>query len=149
MFSVRKMDGLQKFESSFESNLRLLRKVKTDFIYSSKNLSIDSLEIAKPSTVKIKIFKVDFIIKFESYLSIKISVALAIIVFYQKFSYTFPRLVFITESSLCTTHAIKPQEAKWNKCSLKPGYYSAKASQSRCGQSKRAENTSMLIRQNT
>ena len=63
-------------------NLDLLKKVKTEFIYSNRKLSTESLDaIAKPITTEMKSFKPALIDKLESYVPIKLSLSLTIIVF--------------------------------------------------------------------
>ena len=56
--SVPNINELPKYESSTEANLDLLKKVKTEFIYSNRKLSTESLDdIAKPITTEMKSFK--------------------------------------------------------------------------------------------
>ena len=80
--SVPKINELPKYESSTEANLDLLKKVKTEFIYSNRKLSTESLDdIAKLITTEMKSFKPALIDKLESYVPIKLSFSLTIIVF--------------------------------------------------------------------
>ena len=80
--SVPNINELPKYESSTEANLDLLKKVKTEFIYSNRKLSTESLDdIAKPITTEMKSFKPALIDKLESYVPIKLSLSLTIIVF--------------------------------------------------------------------
>ena len=56
--SVPNINELPKHETSTEANLDLLKKVKTEFIYSNRKLSTESLdELAKPITTELKSFK--------------------------------------------------------------------------------------------
>ena len=51
-------DELTKYETRNEANLDLLKKVKTEFFYSNRKLSTESVDdIAKPITNKMKSFK--------------------------------------------------------------------------------------------
>ena len=53
--SVPNINDLPKYDSSTEANLDLLKKVKTEFIYSIRKLSTESLDaIAKPITTEMK-----------------------------------------------------------------------------------------------
>ena len=80
--SVPNINELPKYESSTEANLDLLKKVKTEFIYFNRKLSTESLDdIAKPITTEMKSFIPALIEKLESYVPIKISFSLIIIVF--------------------------------------------------------------------
>ena len=80
--SVPNINELPKHESSTEANLDLLKKVKTEFIYSNRKLSTESLDdIAKPITTEMKSFKPALIDKLESYVPIKLSLSLTVIVF--------------------------------------------------------------------
>ena len=80
--SVPSINELPKYGTSTEANLDLLKKVKTEFIYSNGKLSTESVdEIAKPTTTEIKSFKPASIDKLESYVPIKLSLSLPIIVF--------------------------------------------------------------------
>ena len=80
--SVPNINELPKYESSTEANLDLLKKVKTEFIYSNRKLSTESPDdIAKPITTEIRSFKPAIIDKLESYFPIKLSLSLTIIVF--------------------------------------------------------------------
>ena len=56
--SVPNIHELLKYDSPTEANLDLLKKVKTEFIYSNRKLSTESLDaIAKPITTEMKTFK--------------------------------------------------------------------------------------------
>ena len=80
--SVPNINELPKYESSTEANLDLLKKVKTEIIYSNRKLSTESLDdIAKPITTEMKSFKPALNDKLESYVPIKLSLSLTIIVF--------------------------------------------------------------------
>ena len=80
--SVPNINELPKFESSTEAKLDLLKNVKTEFIYSNRKLSTESHDdIAKPITTEMKSFKPALIDKLESYVPIKLSLSLTIIVF--------------------------------------------------------------------
>ena len=80
--SVPNINELPKYESSTEANLDLLQKVETEFIYSNRKLSTESLDdIAKPITTEMKSFKPALIDKLESYVPIKLSLSLTIIIF--------------------------------------------------------------------
>ena len=80
--SVPYINDLPKYDSSTEANLDLLKKVKTEFIYSNRKLSTESLDaIAKPITTEMKSFKPALIDKLESNVPIKLSLSLTIIVF--------------------------------------------------------------------
>ena len=80
--SVPNINELPTYESSTEANLDFLKKVKTEFIYSNRKLSTESLDaIAKPITTDMKSLKPALIDKFESYVPIKLSLSLTIIVF--------------------------------------------------------------------
>ena len=80
--SVPHINELPKYESSTEANLDLLKKVKTEFRYSNRKLSTESLDdIAKPITTEMKSFKPALIDKLEIYVPIKLSLSLTIIVF--------------------------------------------------------------------
>ena len=80
--SVPNIHELPKYDSPTEANLDLLKKVKTEFIYSNRKLSTESLDaIAKPITTEMKTFKPALIDKLESYVPIKLSLSLTIIVF--------------------------------------------------------------------
>ena len=80
--SITNINELPKYESSTEANLDLLKKVKTEFIYSNRKLSTESLDdIAKLITTEMKSFKPALIDKLESYVPIKLSLSLTIIVF--------------------------------------------------------------------
>ena len=77
--SVPNINELPKYETSTEANLDLLKKVKTEFIYSNQKLSTESLGgIAKPITTEMKSFKPALFDKL-----------------YWKFSLTYPLHVFI------------------------------------------------------
>ena len=79
--SVPNIDELPKYESSTEANLDLFKKVKT-ILFSNRKLSTDSLdEIAKPITIEMKSFKSALTGKLESYVPIKLSVSLTVIIF--------------------------------------------------------------------
>ena len=80
--SVPNIHELPKYDSPTEANLDLLKKVKKEFIYSNRKLSTESLDaIAKPITTEMKTFKPALIDKLESYVPIKLSLSLTIIVF--------------------------------------------------------------------
>ena len=80
--SVPHINELPKYESSTEANLDLLKKVKTEFSYSNRKLSTESLDdIAKPITTEMKSYKPALIDKLEIYVPIKLSLLLTIIVF--------------------------------------------------------------------
>ena len=80
--SVQNINDLPKYETSTDANPDLLKKIKTEFIYSNRKLSTESLDdIAKPITTEMKSFKPALICKFESYGPIKLSLSLTIIVF--------------------------------------------------------------------
>ena len=80
--SVPNIHELPKYDSPTEANLDLLKKVKTEFIYSNRKLSTESLDaIAKPITTEMKTFKPALIDELESYVPIKLSFSLTIIVF--------------------------------------------------------------------
>ena len=80
--SVPNINELPRYETSTDANLDLLKKVKTEFIYSNRKLSTESLDaIAKPITTELKSFKPALIDKLESYVPIKLSLSLTIIVF--------------------------------------------------------------------
>ena len=82
MYSVPNINELPKNETSTDANLDLLKKFKTEFIYSNQKLSTESLEdIAKPITIEMKSFKPALLDKLESYVPIKLSLSLTIIVF--------------------------------------------------------------------
>ena len=78
--SVPKIDELPRYETSPEANLDLLKKVKTEFIYSNQKISI-KYENAKPITTEMKSFKPALIDNLESYVPIKLSLSLTILVF--------------------------------------------------------------------
>ena len=80
--SVLNINQLPKYESSTEANLYLLKKVKTEFIYSNRKLSTESLDNkAQPITTELKSFKPALIDKLDSYVTIKLSLLLTIMVF--------------------------------------------------------------------
>ena len=80
--SVPNIHELPKYDSPTEANLDLLKKVKTEFIYSNRKLSTESLDaIAKPITTEMQTFKPALIDKLESYVPIELSLSLSIIVF--------------------------------------------------------------------
>ena len=80
--SVLNIIVLPKYETSTEANLDLLKKVKTEFIYSNWNLSTEPLDdIAKPITNEMKSIKPALIDKVASYVPIKISLSLTVIAF--------------------------------------------------------------------
>ena len=80
--SVTNINEQPKYETSNEANLDLLKKVKSEFIYSNRKLSTESLdEIEKPITTEMKKFKPVLIVKLESYVPIKLSLSLRIIFF--------------------------------------------------------------------
>ena len=80
--SAPNINELPIYETSTDANLDLLKKVNTEFIYSNRKLSTESLdEIAKPITTEMKSFKPALIDKLESYVPIKLSLSLSIIVF--------------------------------------------------------------------
>ena len=77
--SVPNINELPKYETRTDTNLDLLKKVKTEFIYSNRKLSTESLdEIAKPTITEMKSFKPALIDKLESYVPIKISLSLSL-----------------------------------------------------------------------
>ena len=79
--SVSSINELPKYETGTEANLDLLKKVKTEFIYSNRKLSTESLDkIAKPITTEMKSFKPAVIVKLKSNVPIKLSLSLTIIV---------------------------------------------------------------------
>ena len=80
--SVPNTNELPKYETSTDANLDLLKKFKTEFIYSNRKLSTESLDdIAKPINTEMKSFKPALIDKLESYVPMKLSLSLTIIVF--------------------------------------------------------------------
>ena len=100
--SVPNINELPKYETSTEANPDLLKKVKTEFIYSNRKLSTKSLDdIAKPITTEMKSFKLAIIDKLESYVQIKLSLSLKIIVFFGNsalhilFMYLYHKVAFV------------------------------------------------------
>ena len=80
--SVPNINELPKYESSTETNIDFLKKVKTEIIYWNRKLSTESLDdIAKPITTEMKSFNPALIDKLEPYVPIKLSLSLTIIVF--------------------------------------------------------------------
>ena len=100
--SVPNINELPKYESRTEANLDLLKKVKTEFIYSNRKLTTESLDdIAKPITTEMKSFKPALIDKLESYVPIKLSLSLTTIAFignlafYILFMYLYHKVAFV------------------------------------------------------
>ena len=109
--SVPNINKFPKYESSTEANLDLLKKVKTEFIYSKRKLSTESLDdIAKPITTEMKSFKPALIDKLESYLPIKLSLSLTVIVFIGNLAL---HILFMClyQSSFCAKNCTKFHEA--------------------------------------
>ena len=80
--SVPNINELLKYKTSTDANLDLLKKVKTEFIYSNRKLSTESLDdMAKPNTTEMKSFRPALIDKLEFYVPIKFSLSLTILVF--------------------------------------------------------------------
>ena len=100
--SVPNINELPKYETSTDANLDLLKKVKTEFIYSNRKLSTEPLDdIAKPIPTEMKSFKPALINKFRFYVPIKLSLSLTIIVFIGNlalhilFMYLYHKVVFV------------------------------------------------------
>ena len=101
---VPNINELPKYETSTDASLDLLKKVKTEFIYSNRKLSTESLDdIAKPITTEMKSFKPALIDKLESYVPIKLSLSLTIIVFIGNlalhilFMYLYHKVAFVRQ----------------------------------------------------
>ena len=100
--SVPNINELPKYETSTDANLDLLKTINTEFIYSNRKLSTESLDdIAKPITTEMKSFKPALINKLESYVPIKLSLSLSIIVFIGNlalhilFMYSYHKVAFV------------------------------------------------------